>query len=177
MTKQIHSVAGSDTTSTSVQATLLAIISNPTVYNKLKNEIEAAITEKSISYPITHAEAKQLPYLQACIHEGLRKFPPLSQLRERIVPPEGDLVNGYPIPGGTFVGLNAWGIQLDEVYGENPDAFLPERWMTCSKEQYRSMKETHDLIFGHGSTKCLGTPIAMMELSKMIFEVRLSNAH
>lgn len=138
----------------------------------MKSEIEDALVGRTVSYPISHAQAKELPFLQACVYEGLRKFPPLSQLRERVVPPEGDVIQGHRIPGGTFIGLNSWGTQLDEVFGDSPDAFQPERWLTCDDQQLKAMRETHDLIFGYGSTKCLGKSIAMMELSKMIFEVR-----
>lgn len=165
-------MAGSDTTSTAVQSTLLAIISNPRVYQTLKSEIQITTAERQIGNPIRDVEAKQLRYLQACVLEGLRKFPPLSQLRERMVPPGGDVIQGYHIPGGTFIGLNTWGTQLDEVFGDDPQVFRPERWLISDEDQLRAMHQTHGLIFGHGSTKCLGMPIAMMELSKMIFEVR-----
>ena len=164
-------VAGSDTTSTAVQSTLLAIILNPRVYQTLKSEIKAAVSAQQASYPIRDSEAKQLCYLQACIFEGLRKFPPLTQLRERVVPPEGDIIQGYRIPGGTFIGLNAWGTQLDAVYGDDPEAFRPERWLTMDQERTKAMHQTLELVFGHGSTKCLGMSMAMMELNKMIFEV------
>lgn len=170
-------VAGSDTTSTAIQSTLLAIISNPRVYEALKSEIRNAVNDNLISFPIQASEAKQLPYLTACVFEGLRKFPPLSQLRERIVPPEGDIIQGHRIPGGTFIGLNVWGTQLDKVFGEDPEAFRPERWLIDDSERLKAMFQTHELIFGHGSTKCLGMPVAMMELHKMIFEVSRKSRH
>ena len=169
-------VAGSDTTSTAVQSTLLAIILNPRVYQNLKSEIEAAVVAKRVTCPIRDSQAKQLPYLQACVLEGLRKFPPLSQLRERMVPPQGDVINGYRVPGGTFIGLNAWGTQLDAVYGEDPDVFRPERWLTTDKERLMAMQQTVELVFGYGSTKCLGMPMAIMELNKMIFEVGVKDS-
>lgn len=124
-----------------------------------------------MTFPIRDSETKQLPYLQACVLEGLRKFPPLSQLRERMTPPEGDVCMGYRIPGGTFIGLNAWGTQLDAVYGDDPDAYRPERWLIADQARLKAMHQTLDLVFGHGSTKCLGMPMAIMELNKMIFEV------
>ncbi|KAI0423374.1 hypothetical protein F5Y09DRAFT_349393 [Xylaria sp. FL1042] len=33
------------------------------------------------------------------------------------------------------------------------------------------MHQTHSSIFGHGSTKCLGASMAMMEITKVIFEL------
>ena len=98
-------------------------------------------------------------------------FPPIGQLRERAVPPEGDEINGHRIPGGTFIGINAWGTQLDKAYGDDPEIFRPDRWLIKDQSRLRAMFQTHELIFSYGSSKCLGMPVAMMELSKMIFEV------
>ena len=134
-------------------------------------EIDTAVYMGTVSSPIQDHEAKGLPYLQACILEGLRKHPPLTQLRERMVPPEGDDFCGYRIPGGTYIGLNAWGTQLNKVFGEDPEIFRPERWINQDPDRLRAMKRTHGLIFGHGSTKCLGMPIAIIELNKIFFEV------
>lgn len=167
-------VAGSDTTSTSVQSILLSIVTNSQVYNTLRSEVREAVRKGQVSYPIKDAEAKQLVYLQSCILEGLRKFPPLSQLRERVVPPQGDTVGAFRLPGGTFVGLNTWGAQLNKaVYGNDADLYYPERWLTDDAHKLQKMYQTHSLIFGHGSTRCLGVSMAMMEITKVIFEVRL----
>ncbi|OKL60381.1 hypothetical protein UA08_04237 [Talaromyces atroroseus] len=166
-------VAGSDTTSTAVQSTLLSIITNPQVYNTLRAEIRRAVSSGGqISNPIQDTEAKQLVYLQACVLEGLRMFPPLSQLRERVVPPGGDTLGDFYLPGGTFVGLNAWGVQRSKaVYGDNAELYSPERWLVDDPDRLHVMYQTHSLIFGHGSTKCLGVSMAMMEISKVIFEL------
>ena len=165
-------VAGSETTATSVQATLLEIILNPYVYGKLRAEIDEAIRSGAVSSPIKDAESRQLPYLQACIREGIRRFPPISQLRERIVPDGGDMVLGYHLPAGTAVGLNNLGSQLSGVFGPDPDIFRPERWLNASPEHFQAMRQTQELVFGYGETRCLGMPLAILELNKVFFEVR-----
>ncbi|EXJ89425.1 hypothetical protein A1O3_02492 [Capronia epimyces CBS 606.96] len=169
----ISLVAGSDTTATSMRATLLAIITHPVVYAKLQAEIDANIRAGRISSPIRDQEARDLPYLQACIAEGLRRFPPITQLREREVPPEGDVIHGHAIPGGTFIGLNAWGLQLDPVYGDDADVFRPERWLEAEADpdRLRRMHDVHELIFGYGNTRCLGIRIATMNLNKIFVEL------
>lgn len=135
-----------------------------------------------LSSPVTNAEANSLPYLQAVIRKGLRRFPPITQLREREAPPQGlDLPDGRHIPAGTFVGLNAWGTQLNPVFGDDAHVFRPERWLTESYgdepdggvAKLAAMAKVQELIFGHGMTRCLGVPIAMMNLNKMFVEVSL----
>ncbi len=163
-------MAGSDTTATSIRAILLAIISNPGIYAKLQREIDTAASG-TISSPITDVEARKLPYLQACIMEGLRHFPPTAQLRERVTPPEGAKINDYSIPGGVFIGFNTWGLQLDPIYGPDPEIFRPERWLTEDRERLMEMRRVHELIFGYGNTKCLGAPIAALNLNKVFVEV------
>ena len=154
-----------------MQSTLLAIISNPPVYRALQSEIDAAVRHGAASSPIQNAEAAKLPYLSACILEGLRKHPPVAQLRERMAPPEGDWIKGYRIPGGTYIGFNTWGLQLSEVFGYDPDVYRPERWLVEDAERVKQMRGALELVFGHGATKCLGIPIAMGELNKIVFEV------
>lgn len=72
--------AGSDTTATGLRGTLLCIMTNSRVYSKLVSEIDESIRSRKISPDmedvICDEEARQLPYLQACIKEGLRWFVP-----------------------------------------------------------------------------------------------------
>ena len=165
-------VAGSDTTSTAIQSILLAVISTPLVYRCLITEIRQVLKCDQSNRPIQDVQARMLPYLNACILEGIRKFPPLTQLREREVPAGGDILNGYFVPGGTFVGINAWSTQLNKgVFGDDADNFRPERWLEADTERLKAMNQTLELVFGFGATKCLGMQMAMMEIRKVIFEV------
>lgn len=100
----IHSMAGSDTSATVIRALFLYLITSPLVLAKLRSEIDDAIRDGRISSPIRDSEARQLPYLQACIREALRIHPPATGILEKVVPPEGDTVNGVFIPGGAFIG-------------------------------------------------------------------------
>ena len=171
----MDSISGADSTATATRAILLSIISNLSVYSKLQCEIDDAASRGEISSPIKDTEARQLPYLQACILEGLRKFPPITLLRERVVPPEGDVILGHAVPGGTNIGLNAWGLQLNPVFGEDADIFRPERWLTEDLAHLKEMHQVQELVFGYGSTKCLGKSIATINMNKILVEV--SAAH
>lgn len=142
------------------------------MYTKPRNEIDDAVAVGAVSSPVQVAEAAKLPYLQACIREGLRVFPPIASLRERITPPEGDTIEGHSIPRGVNVGFNILGMQRSKVFGTDPDVFRPERWLHQDADRLHEMQMVHDLIFGHGATKCLGVKIAHLTLNKFFVEVR-----
>lgn len=160
-----------------MRATLLHIISNPTVYFTLRQEISTAAASSLLSHPVQNFEALQLPYLQACIKEGLRIFPPVTALRERLVPADGDTICGLSVPGGVNIGLNTKGLlRNNKVFGKDADVFRPERWFEGDQTRLANMCRVHDLVFGGGITRCLGVRIATLSLNKFFVEVsRLSS--
>lgn len=152
---------------------MVHIITNPLVYTKLQREIDQAIASGSISSPIAIDEALKLPYLQACIKEGLRIFPPIASLRERVTPPEGDFLNGFFVPGGVNVGFNLRAMQRNKVFGSDPEVFRPERWLEQDEERIAEMDKVHSIIFNYGESKCLGMRIANLTLNKFFVEVSM----
>lgn len=168
--------AGSDTTATSVRATLLYIISNPLIYSRLHAEIDAAVAANTISPMVSDEEARKLPYLQACIREGIRIFPPITALRERVTPPEGDTFQGHFIPGGVNIGLNMRGLLQDEAFGPDAKVFRPERWLESDPKKMREMERVHELVFNWGFTRCLGIQLATSVASKFFVEVSFHSA-
>lgn len=122
--------AGLDTVATVIRVSLLNIMNNPPVYARLKREIFSAIREGRVSNPITSAEAKAIPYLQALIYESLRMRSPTPGLFAKAVTPEGDYIGGMFIPGGTGVGVNSSAILASKtVFGQDADIFRPERFL------------------------------------------------
>lgn len=175
-TADLQSFAGSDTTATSIRALLLHVITNPLVYAKVKAEICTAAATGKLSQPCCELEARTLPYLQACIKEGLRVFPPITALRERVVPKGGDTLQGTFIPGGTCIGLNLPGVLMNEVFLPDPKIFRPERWLEADPEHLRNMERVHELVFNWGFTRCLGIRLASTMTSKFFVEVCSGNA-
>ena len=168
------SFAGSDTTATSIRAILLHIITNPIIYKRIQSEIDTHVADNTISCPALEDEVRKLPYLQACIQEGLRIFPPITYLRERVTPPTGDTLNGFFIPGGVNIGFNLPGLLLNQVFAPDPRVFRPERWVDAGPGQRREMERVMELVFGWGSTRCLGIRMANANQSKFFVEVSQS---
>ena len=149
------------------------VCTHPNVYNKLQAELDKAESEHRLAHPvITDAEARTLPYLQACIKEGLRIWPPVLGLMQKTVPPSGDRLHGLFVPGGTNIGYCAWGLHRNpDIFGEDAKIFRPERWLEAEGECLAEMDRTLDLVFGAGRYACLGKAIALIELGKTFAEV------
>lgn len=131
---------------------MLYVITTPRVYFSLQAEIDAAVREGRISSPVvTDGEARALPYLTAVIKEGLRIWPPGTGLVAKQVPPEGDTINGVFLPGGTDIGINMWAVlRNSEIFGEDADAFRPDRWIEASPEEYAKMEKSSEWVWGYG---------------------------
>ena len=171
-------MAGSDSTSTTLRVTFMYIVANPVAYSKLLAEIQAAIDRGAVSHPvIKHAEALQLPYLQACIWEGLRICPPLVGLQSKLAPHQGETVNGTFYPAHIEIAISPSMVtRRKDIFGKDADIFRPERWLEADPSTRARYERTTDVIFGSGRFVCLGRNIAWMELNKALVEVRPPNS-
>lgn len=155
-------LAGSDTTAIALRSIIHNLITSPVCYNRLLREIDELDKAGRLSDPVKESEARQMPYLQAIIKEGMRLHPSVGMLMERHVPKGGATICGKFIPEGYVVGMNPWVIGRDKrVYGEDADEFRPERWLDADPEQLKEM-ERSSLAFGAGSRVCIGKNISMM---------------
>jgi cytochrome P450 len=80
--------------------------------------------------------------------------------------------DGTFIPEGSQVGMNAWVVHLNSVFGPDPKSSKPERWLKGEHENEEAYKgriaamRRADLTFGHGSRTCIGKNISYMEIYK-----------
>lgn len=77
----------------------------------------------------TAEQVKRLPYLDACINEGLRIHSTSGIGLPRVVPEGGLEVLGHHFPAGTILSVPSYSIHRDpEIWGEDFETFRPERW-------------------------------------------------
>lgn len=175
--------AGSDSTASALRMTLHFISTSPPILELLLQELRRAIEAAKVTRPIiTDAEARRLPYLQACIKEGLRMYPPVTGLLAKEVPTGGAWIEVGGIqkfaPPGTQIAWNSWGMMRHpEIFGVDSEIFRPERWLPTDNSQSEvdrisKMTDTVALCFGSGRFGCLGRGVAIMELNKALPEVR-----
>jgi cytochrome P450 len=167
--------AGSDTTATAIRMTMVHLITSPDSYRKLQHEIDSWINDGRVSSPITDEEARQMPYLQAVIREGLRIWPPIAGLMPKLCDTE-QVVCGVKIPPGTNVCWEAISVLHNkEIFGEDAGCFRPDRWLEDQDtDRRKTMEQVQMLCFGTPSRwECLGKAMALTELNKIFVEVSL----
>lgn len=98
----------------------------------------------------------------------MRLHPGVPMPLERTVPAGGAKCCGYSLPEGTDVGVAPSAINCRrEAFGDDADAFRPERWIDSSEEQL-SIMEKNFISFGMGARLCIGKNIALLEMTKLV---------
>lgn len=88
-------LAGSETTASALSGFWFYLAKHPRVYAQLAKEIRAAFDSEE---EITMQKASNIEYLQACVNEILRIYPPAAETPSRVSP--GDFIEGTYIPPG-----------------------------------------------------------------------------
>jgi cytochrome P450 len=157
-------VAGSDTTSTTLTATIFYLLHNPATLARLQNEIRSNFSSQNeIRTGATLASCK---YLRACIDEALRLSPPVGALLPRTTLVGGIDVLGQHIPEGVGVGCPIYALHHHQDFVANPWDYRPERWIRgeCDEAENERLQSVFN-PFSLGSRGCIGKPMAYMELS------------
>ncbi|KAL1068646.1 hypothetical protein V6Z11_D12G211100 [Gossypium hirsutum] len=147
--------AGTDTTYVVLEWAMTELLRHPKIMKKLQNEVRNVSAENS---SISVDDLDNMRYLKAVIKETLRLHPPIPLLLPTISTKDVKL-KGYDIIQGTQVIINAWAIGRDLASWENPEEFLPDRFLDNSID----FKGQHfELIpFGSGRRICPGILFAI----------------
>uniref|UniRef100_A0A182XZZ7 Uncharacterized protein n=2 Tax=Anopheles stephensi TaxID=30069 RepID=A0A182XZZ7_ANOST len=161
-------MAGIDTTSSSTIGLLYCLAKNPDKQTRLREELRAILPSKDS--PLIPDNMRNLPYLRACIKEGLRLYQPTPANVRKVG--HNIVLQGYQVPKHTEVVMASAALQRDAAHFPQPEAFLPERWLQDGSEAGTpNAKEAHPFIFlpfGFGARSCIGRRLAMLEMEIVI---------
>lgn len=93
-------VAGTETTATLVSGLTFLLLKNPEEMKKLTTEIREAFESPD---DMTIEGVAALPYLNACIKEAFRLYPPVVTGLPRMTPPDGSTICGTYVPPGVRI--------------------------------------------------------------------------
>lgn len=147
-------LAGSETTSSTIEWALTELLCNPEALMKAKAELNGVI---GCERKVEESDIENLPYLRAVIKETFRLHPPIPLLVPRRAIEDTNFM-GYDIPKDTQVFVNAWAIGRDPDVWEDPLVFNPDRFMGSNIDYKGSNFEL--IPFGAGRRMCAGVPLA-----------------
>lgn len=155
-------VAGTDTTSSTLEWAMTELLVNPKIMSKAKKELEEIIGKGNL---VEESDIARLPYLQAIMKETLRLHPPTPLLVPRKAARDVDIC-GHTIPKDAQVLVNVWTIGRDPNIWENPTLFSPERFLGSEID---IKGRNFELVpFGSGRRICPGILLATRMLLLML---------
>ena len=154
--------AGHETTAIAMAWTLYWLHRHPEKLNRLLEDI-------SEQAPTGDPEAlTQIPYLDAVVNESLRIHPVLPDLARKLR--KDTELMGCKLKAGTAVGAVAFLTHRDPEIYENPDEWIPERFLDHKFSPFEFYP------FGGGNRRCIGAAFASFE-AKVVLGTLLSAYH
>ncbi|CAM0912130.1 unnamed protein product [Alopecurus aequalis] len=147
-------VAGSDTSSGTVEWAMTELLRNPSSMGKAHEELIEVIGSRR---NVEESDIDKLPYLQAVVKETFRLHPPGPLLLPRQA--QATIrIGGYTVPNGARVLVNVRAMGRNEGIWPEPDKFKPERFLGRDVDYKGGDFEL--LPFGTGRRICPGMPLA-----------------
>ena len=140
---------------------LYLLIKHEKVMTKLRKELDETLGQDGL-IPI-YDQVKDLPYLRACIEEGLRLRPPLSLGLPRKTMAT-TVIAGQVIRPGVTVSVPTWTLHHSEQLFPDAEAFLPERWLETDIDNLKK----YVMPFSQGPRACIGRNLAYLEMFVII---------
>lgn len=151
-------IAGTETSAKAMQWAMAELINHPRAFKKVREEIESVVGNARL---VEESDIPNLPYLQAVVKETLRLYPPgpvtTRECRQNCK------INGFDIPEKTLVAINLYAIMRDKDSWDDPNEFVPERFLVSFDEQEKldhNGQKFNFVPFGAGRRGCPGTTLA-----------------
>jgi cytochrome P450 len=160
----IFFLAGQDTTSFTLCATLHLLAEHPDIQDKLRQEVisvlgkEEYINEK-FQVP-TNEQLNKLELTNAVIQESMRLYPAVTILTNWICKKDYNH-NGLKIPKNAVIDTYIYAINRSPKYFKNPNTFDPSRYLAGGIDTAKL--ESNWFSFSVGNRMCLGQSFSLVE--------------
>ncbi|KAL6852994.1 hypothetical protein ACO1O0_007543 [Amphichorda felina] len=165
-------IAGSDTTSTAMAATLFYLVRNEAALRRVVEEVRSKFSD--VEEIVQGPALTSCTYLRACIDEAMRLSPSVGSILPREVLQGGQTIDGHAVPAGTVVGVPHYTIHHNPEHYPRPYDYVPERWITGSRSSLSGAETTEDDVaraqaafcpFSVGPRGCIGKGLAYVEMT------------
>ncbi|KAJ0723652.1 putative flavonoid 3'-monooxygenase [Helianthus annuus] len=159
-------VAGTDTSSSTVEWAIAELIRHPQLLKQAQEEMDNIVGRERL---VTESDLGQLTFLQAIVKETFRLHPstPLSLPR---IASESCEVDGYYIPKGSTLLVNVWAIARDPKMWTDPLEFRPSRFLPGGEKPNVDVKgnDFEVIPFGAGRRMCAGINLGLRMVKLLV---------
>nr|DBA17015.1 TPA: hypothetical protein GDO54_002532 [Pyxicephalus adspersus] len=150
-------IAGRETTSSSLEWTLLYMMIYSDVQEKCRTEMDTVRGDRD---HLDYEDRVRMPYTQAVLRE-VQRFASILPLGVAHSPIKDVQLNGYTIPKGTFIITDLSSVHYDESSWKYPYEFNPDHFLNKDGEL---IKTESFLPLSAGPRVCLGENMAQIEI-------------
>ncbi|XP_053556433.1 cytochrome P450 2J6 [Bombina bombina] len=150
-------IAGTETTSASLEWCLLYMMAHPEMQEKCHEEIDRIRGDRD---QLDYEDRTSMPYTQAVLQE-VQRFTSVVPLGVAHSPIKDVQLNGFNIPKGTVIITDLSSVHYDEDHWKYPHEFNPRNFLN---EDGELIKVESFLPFSAGPRSCLGENLARMEI-------------
>ncbi|XP_034232012.1 cytochrome P450 6k1-like [Thrips palmi] len=152
-------LAGFESSSGTTSFTLYEMAKQPAVLAKALEEVDRTLKEHNGK--ISYESVMSMTYLDKCVSETLRMYPPLGFVsREAMVTRKVPLTD-VTVDKGTRVVIPIHALHYDPKYWPNPNLYDPERF---SEEQKKTRPSQVYLPFGDGPRICIAARLGVAQI-------------
>ncbi|KAI2796309.1 hypothetical protein BLOT_015863 [Blomia tropicalis] len=162
-------VAGFETTASAITHLIFELAQNPEIQQRLADELCAKLNqlnENSDEY--FDQVMNHIPYLEACIKETLRRYPPVSVMARICGTNNYRLNDRITLNKGQLVMIPTSAIHLNSEFYPNPHRFNPERFMP---ENRQHLHPHAFLPFSLGPRNCIAMRFAYQEIKLCLSKI------
>eukprot|EP00759_Apiculatamorpha_spiralis_P027163 PhF_6_TR30129/c0_g1_i4/m.44059/K07427/CYP4V; cytochrome P450 family 4 subfamily V len=153
-------LAGHETTSNTLCFALHCLANYPEIQDRARAEVLRVVGS---SATLPYDKVKSLDYIWAVFREALRLFPtvPVNARYCR----KSTQVAGHFVKAGDMVLINTYHGNRNPKYFENPNVFIPERWLDETGKRSAKIQDPFKFArnFGGGVRRCIGQRFAEEE--------------
>ncbi|KAH8556727.1 cytochrome P450 [Umbelopsis sp. PMI_123] len=130
-----------------------------------RNDVQQRLIDevKAVPGPLEYDQTRKLEYVNRCINESLRLYPPASNLTREtssdfVLPSNPNVI----IPKGVQITVFIFGMHRDPRYWDKAEEFIPDRWAEPLKVPGSFAP------FSVGSRICIGRNFALAEIATLL---------
>nr|AMR44690.1 cytochrome P450 305a1 [Mylabris cichorii] len=156
-------IAGTQTTSNTLNFAFLMMILYPEIQEKVHQEIDQFLNGDNLTYSDRH----KLPYTEAVLLEVERycHVVPICGPRRVL---RDTILEGYHIPKDTTVLISLYSVHKDQEHWKDPEVFRPDRFLDSTG---KLLSPDRLIPFGLGRRRCLGEILAKTCIFMLFVEI------